>query len=284
MKEISVILPIYNSEKYIKKCLDSIVNQLNFIYELIIINDGSTDNSINIIKKYQEKYENIKLYNIKNEGISNARNYGIDKVKSKYFIFVDSDDYISEELIQKLSNHLKEDYDLIRYQAIMVNDINVEREFDTKFYGKYNGIELLNAFCESDEIFGPPWLYCYKKKVFEKNKLSYAYGRIQEDFGLTPLILSKSEKVLSINYVGYYYYKSTNSIMRNDNYNNTLKKFFDVLYHYEFLLLEFKKEKLDSENIINYLKKVVYLKYKKLTKEDQKKYKNLIDEKNRGNI
>lgn len=277
MKEISVILPIYNSEKYIKKCLDSIVNQLNFIYELVIINDGSTDNSINIIKRYQAKYKNIKLYNIKNEGISNARNYGIEKVKSKYFIFVDSDDYISENLIQKLSNYLKEDYDLIRYQAVMVNDINVEREFDTKFYGKYNGIDLLNAFCENNEIFGPPWLYCYKKKVFEKNKLSYAYGKIQEDFGLTPLILSKSEKVLSINYVGYYYYKSTNSIMRNDNYNITLKKFFDVLYHYEFLLLELKREKLDSENIISYLKKVVYLKYEKLTKEDKRKYKKLID-------
>lgn len=276
MKEISVVLPVYNSEIYIKKCLDSIACQLNYINELIIINDGSTDKTVDIIKSYQSKYKNIKLYNIKNEGISNARNYGISKVKSKYFIFVDSDDYIDKDLIKKLSCYLKDDYDLIRYQAIMVNDKTIEREFVTTLYGEYNGIKLLNALCTNNEIFGPPWLYCYKKKLFEENKLKYAYGRIQEDFGLTPLILSKANKVLSIDYIGYFYYKSNNSIMRNDDYNNTLKKFLDILYHYDFLLTEFKKMKINTQNIIMYMNEVVYLKYKKLTLEDQKKYKNIL--------
>ncbi len=277
MKEISIIIPVYNSEKYIQKCLDSIITQLNYIHELIIINDGSTDKTINIIKNYQLTYKNIKLYNTKNKGISNARNYGISKVKSKYFIFVDSDDYIAKDLLKNISNYLKDDYDLIRYQAIMVNDKNIERKFNTSFYGEYIGIKLLENLCANNEIFGPPWLYCYKKKLFKENKLKYAYGRIQEDFGLTPLIISKAKKILSIDYVGYFYYKSNNSIMRNNEYSNTLKKFFDVLYHYEFLLSEFKKSKINNQIILKYIKKVVYQKYKKLTNKDQKKYKKLLN-------
>lgn len=278
MKEISVILPVYNSEKYIEKCMNSIVSQLDDIYELIVINDESTDKTMKIIKELQSKYTNIKIYNIKHQGISTARNYGISKVKSKYFIFIDSDDYIVEDLIKELSIYLNKNYDLIRYQAQMVNDQSVEKIFATNFYGEYQGLEFLKCLCRNNEIFGPPWFYCYNTDFIRKNNFRYADGKVQEDFGLTPLMICKANKILSINYIGYNYYKSCNSIMRNDDYNKTVNKFFDVLYHYDFLLSEFKQMKIAEPSIYLYLEQVLFAKYEKLTVDDQRKYQELLDE------
>ena len=103
MIDVSVIVPVYNVEKYLDKCLDSIVNQTFNNYEIIIINDGAPDNSEAIIKKYLKKYpQKIKYYKKENGGLSDARNMGILKSSGKYLMFVDSDDYIAEDMIEKL--------------------------------------------------------------------------------------------------------------------------------------------------------------------------------------
>lgn len=279
MKKISIILPIYNSERYIKKCLNSIINQLNIVCELIVINDGSVDQTVDIVEEYKLKYNNIKIYNIEHNGISYARNYGISKVKSEYFIFVDSDDYIADDLIEKMYAYLDNNYDLIRFQAKSVLDNKKSKKIDTKFYGEYTGVDFLNHLCENNEIFGPPWLYCYNTSFFRKNKFQYACGKVQEDFGLTPLIISKANKIISIDYIGYFYYQSDNSIMRNDDYNKTLQKFFDVLFHYDFLMAEFNKMNINNQRITLYLNSVVCAKYKKLKNDDKVKYKILLDRK-----
>ena len=92
--KVSVIVPVYNVEKYIKKCLNSLVNQTLDEVEIVVVNDGSPDNSQKIIDEYTKKYKNIKSYVKKNGGLSDARNYGIKKATGKYISFVDSDDYI----------------------------------------------------------------------------------------------------------------------------------------------------------------------------------------------
>ena len=106
MAKISVIVPVYNTSKYICKCLDSLINQtIKNEIEIIIVNDGSTDNSEEIIKNYIEKQENknlIKYYKKQNEGIAKTRNFGIEKATGEYILFVDSDDYIDNKLIEKL--------------------------------------------------------------------------------------------------------------------------------------------------------------------------------------
>ena len=100
--KVSVIVPVYNVENYLEKCLTSLVNQTLKDIEIIVVNDGSTDNSQKIIDRYEKKYSNVKAYVKKNGGVSDARNYGINKAKGKYIAFVDGDDYVDEMMYEKM--------------------------------------------------------------------------------------------------------------------------------------------------------------------------------------
>ena len=119
MQKISVIVPVYNTEKYIKKCLDSIINQTYSNIEIIIINDGSTDNSELIINEYLKEYpDKIKYYKKENGGLSDARNYGVTKATGDYICFVDSDDYIDINLFESLKMEVEKQTQLIKYKII----------------------------------------------------------------------------------------------------------------------------------------------------------------------
>ena len=106
MIKVSIIVPAYNVEQYIDKCLNSLVSQTIDDYEIIIVVDGSKDGSIEIVKQYYEKYPSIiKYYETANKGLSAARNYGLKKAKGEYVGFVDSDDYVSEKMFEKMYNY-----------------------------------------------------------------------------------------------------------------------------------------------------------------------------------
>ena len=102
MSKVSVIVPIYNSEKTINRCVESIINQTYKDIEILLINDGSIDNTLNILNDYANKDKRIVVINKKNEGVSKTKNLGIKKAKSEFIMFVDSDDYIDKEAIKKL--------------------------------------------------------------------------------------------------------------------------------------------------------------------------------------
>ena len=113
MDKISVIVSVYNVEKYVKKCLDSILNQTYENIEIIIVNDGATDNSENICKEFVENENRAKLYTKENGGLSSARNHGMRFVTGKYVLFIDSDDYIAEGMVEELYKNIKgEDADV----------------------------------------------------------------------------------------------------------------------------------------------------------------------------
>jgi len=105
--KVSVIVPVYNVELYLEKCLDSLVNQTLKEIEIIVVNDGSPDNSQEIIDKYAKEYKNIKAYKKKNGGLSDARNYGIKKASGEYIAFIDSDDYVRLDMYEKMYNKAK---------------------------------------------------------------------------------------------------------------------------------------------------------------------------------
>ena len=109
MYKVSVIVPVFNSENYLEKCLDSILSQTLNDIELILINDGSTDNSLSIIKNYSRKYSNIIYKSKKNEGQAIARNIGIEMATGEFICFVDSDDYIENTMLEKLYKIAKRD-------------------------------------------------------------------------------------------------------------------------------------------------------------------------------
>ena len=124
MPKISVIIPVYNTEKYIEKCLDSIYNQKMKDIEIIIVNDGSKDNSDTIIQKWIEKNkENIQIKYLKKEngGLSDSRNFAIPYVTGEYISFIDSDDYIDENLYSNLEKYMNEKIDLIKFKMQTVD-------------------------------------------------------------------------------------------------------------------------------------------------------------------
>ncbi len=122
MSLVSIIIPVYNREKYIEKTLLSVLKQPNFDYEIIIINDGSTDKSLQICEMYSKQYDCIKIYSQENKGVSAARNLGIKKSSGKYIMFLDSDDYYVDNFFNnQLESELKNDYDLLAYSSYVSN-------------------------------------------------------------------------------------------------------------------------------------------------------------------
>ncbi|MGN1327029.1 MAG: glycosyltransferase family 2 protein, partial [Clostridia bacterium] len=121
MPKVSVIVPIYNVEKYITKCLESLANQTLEDIQIILVNDGSTDNSGKIAKEYADKYSNIIYLEKENGGLSDARNYGLKYATGDYISFVDSDDYVNKELYSNLINYMNNDYDMVKFNIVKVN-------------------------------------------------------------------------------------------------------------------------------------------------------------------
>lgn len=275
MKKFSIIIPSHNGQEYISRCLNSIKQQTYSDYEIIFINDSSTDYTANVINS-NFNFSNIKYYEVSFKDISKVRNYGLSKVSGDSIIFVDVDDWIEKNLLEKLSI-IDNGNDVIRYQGIMIdNDNKVYEKYITDEFYNINGIDVLNKFARDFEIYSPSWLYAYDFSFWEKNNFKFPVGMLQEDFALTSLILSKAKSVSSIPYIGYYYYKSQNSIMRNDNCDNQIKKAYDVLLHcdkfYEDIILGVQDDTIKN-NLINYYLSVIKHKVNTLNSPERESYK-----------
>lgn len=274
MYDISVIVPVYNTEKYIKKCLDSLVNQTMKNIEIIVVNDGSKDHSKEIIKEYENKYPDmIKYYKKENGGLSSARNYGVEKSTGKYIAFVDSDDYLDIKLFENLQKYIEKGIDLIKYKAIRVSENKEQEKVDGPAFEEKNGQESFNELCFKDVLLEPAWLYLYKKEFWNSNKFEYTINTYHEDFGLTPMVIVNATTVVSTDIYGYYYIQRENSIVTDKSKN--IKKAYDLLKHYDNMIEKLKTmnlNKITNENIKIYYTNAILLKIKELDKKDSKKY------------
>ena len=274
--KFSIIVPIYNVEKYLKKCLESLVNQTYKPYEIILVNDGTKDNSQLIIDEYIKKYPDmIKGYIKENGGLSDARNYGIERASGDYLVFVDSDDYIKLDLLETLQNEIV-DEDVIGYNLIIVdNNYKEIEEIDKPTFNVTSGEEALANLIEGKNYFETAWTYAYNLDFWKKNKFKYFKNLYHEDFGLTPNILLKAKKVKTLDYAGYYYFQNDNGIIRSGNMEKTLKKAYDMLHLFDFHINEsvklIKNEKYKSL-FESYLANAVINKINELEGKEKKKY------------
>ena len=168
MKKLSIIIPVYNTEIHLKKCFDSIINQNNSEIEVVIVNDGSTDNSEVIIKEYTSKYKDVFTYYKKdNTGVSDTRNFGVEKASGKYIMFLDSDDYIDKKLYDNIKKYIDEDIELIKYkmQRVDENDKILEIVPGATF-DKITGEEGFNKLYGTDVLLDSPCVYIIKKDIF----------------------------------------------------------------------------------------------------------------------
>lgn len=165
MPKVSVIVPVYNVEKYLEKCLNSLVNQTLKDIEIIIVNDGTPDNSQTIIDKYQKKYPNIiKSYIKENGGLSDARNYGLKKASGKYVAFLDSDDYVTTDMYESMyKKAISGNFDMV------VCDLNYI--YGDKIVKAYSNIkdDTTNIKKTMLNIYPAAWNKIFKKALFNKN-------------------------------------------------------------------------------------------------------------------
>lgn len=277
MKKLSIIIPVYNTEKHLKKCFDSIVNQNNSEIEVIVVNDGSTDDSEVIIKEYTNKYKDVFTYYKKgNTGVADTRNFGIEKATGEYIMFLDSDDYIDKKLYDNIKKYIDEDIELIKYkmQRVDENDKILEIVQGATFE-KVTGEEGFNKLYGTDVLLDSPCVYVIKKDIFIRNNLKFKVGTEHEDFGLIPFVIVLAKSMVSTNFYGYYYVQSQGSLMRNENYQKTIKRVYDALGHYENAKEYSQKinvSKLTQENIMIYYTNAVILKARDLKEEERKKY------------
>ncbi len=277
MKKISIIIPVYNTEKYLRKCFDSVINQSYKNIEMVIINDGSKDNSEKIINEYKDKYpEIVSYYSKENTGVADTRNFGIEKAKGDYIMFLDSDDYIDEALFKNLEKYINQDIDLIKFKLQRVNREGKLLELvPGATFENTSGQDGFNKLYSTDVLLDSPCVYLIKKDIFTNNNLKFKVGTEHEDFGLMPFVIVLAKTMISINFYGYYYVQSDNSITRNEDYKKTLKKAYDALAHYDNameFLEKLKLDKLTKQNVKIYYTNAIILKTKELQPEDQEKY------------
>ncbi len=283
---LSFVIPVYNSEDTIKRCIDSIIAQKsNIDFEVVVVDDGSSDKTGKIVSSYVD--DRVKYFFKINGGVASARNYGISKAKGDYIIFVDSDDYISNSLLNDIELYIKSDIDLIKWNPTIVksddnanelvsNDIennniyenannnnydndldnnkninfektnNSKKEFKTKI-DIISGEDGFNRLYGSDPLLDCLWNYAIKKSIIPK----FPEGTYHEDFAIMPIIMLSAKTMIIIDEYEYYYVQTTDSIMRNNDVEKTHKKLQDILQHYDSLMDSIKKMKLQKETIQN---------------------------------
>lgn len=246
---VSFIIPAYNAAKTIKRAINSILNQnvQDLDFEIIVVDDGSDDDLRKVINEYSpSELQYIRYYKKENEGVAEARNFGVKKAKGEYIIFVDSDDYISRKLLKDIKKYIKKGYDLIKWNAIIVdeNDEKVEDTEENELVS-VSGEDGFNLLYGTDKLMVCLWNYAIKKDIM----LEFTKGTYHEDFEIMPLIILKAKNMVITDKKEYYYVQSKNSIMRNNDKKKEKKKLQDMLKHYDSLI-----NKSSELEISNYTK------------------------------
>ncbi len=238
---ISVIIPVYNVERYLKKCVDSVLKQDYTNIEIILVDDGSTDSSGNICDEYSNKYPNkVKVIHKKNGGLSDARNYGIKKSSGKYLIFVDSDDWIEENTISYSYKEIIENNAQIAVYGISIDQegkkAKIKKPSEKRIISSKLAIIYLNSFRGID-VSVCNKMFC--REIF--NNIEFPVGKLCEDYYIIYKLFENTKQIILIPEVFYHYYQRPNSIVRNSNLN------MDYLYAAEEEMKYLSKYNKDIE-------------------------------------
>lgn len=259
MKLLSIIVPVYNVEQYVEKCILSIVQQAvpNSWYELIVVNDGSTDTSRNILGKLQKQYPFIRIVDKENGGLSSARNEGLKMAQGEYIYFIDSDDWISED---SLSFILAQ----IRTYPSDIHLFGAQEVYDNR-----NGQKLLSSLSPDNQILtianylnnytlrSSAWQGIFKRELFLKANYQFKHGFLAEDDDFVVRIFSEAKDVVCNSKIIYFYYQRDNSISKNKDDSVNEKLISD-----KFLMLEelnYYIQKYDEELKLGLQRKLNFL-------------------------
>ncbi len=293
MRTVSFIIPAYNAEKTVEKAITSILNQddSDVEFEIIVVDDGSTDKTAEVLSKYKGIVRYIKK---ENGGLSSARNLGAKYARGDYYIFVDSDDYVSQTLLSDMQKYIELGADLIKWSAILV-DINGNKIEENsskvgilKGFLKNNrnekqinpnkeeaiftdGEGAFNLLYGTDKLMSCVWNYAISKEIF----VPFPEGRYHEDFAVMPLILLNSKRTCLTEHYEYYYVQTPDSIMRADDEEKEKQKLSDILLNYDDLMEKIEKYDISEETLENfkiYLTNSLIVKLNDDLTEENRKY------------
>lgn len=246
---ISIVVPVYNGEPYLERFFNSIIHQEYENYELIVIDDGSIDNSKEIIEKYAAKYNKIISVFKENEGVSIARNVGIKKARGKFIYFADCDDYLEENFFAKIIPQLNDEFDLLIFNAYEENKkhqfkniLNLNNEII--LLKPYEGVKKYLTGEYSNIFLGAPWNKIYCKEIIDKNKIKFLEGKkIGEDLLFNIEYISHIQSIKTINESLYCYCFNLNSVSKEKYKEYAI----DDLYKYIDPLEKLLNEKMHNK-------------------------------------
>lgn len=278
MCDISIVIPIYNVEKYLRKCLDSVYSLNLDNKEVVLVNDGSIDTSINILNEFKNKYPNkTKLITQKNQGLSEARNIGIKNSNGKYILFIDSDDFIIPTETEEFIN-----FGLDKKVDILIGNY---REYYNENYIVQKSFYNLDKNLEKEGIFFiengvknkcfrfAVWQNIYRKNFLLENNLFFKKGLLHEDSLFTPEAFFYAKKVRCFNKKFYFYRKNNlESITQTVN-----KKNYEHMLYTIIKLLEFKKSNNIENNYFNRIVLGIYINVLRGGYINKEVYNNIVD-------
>ena len=250
---ISIIIPVYKVEKYLEKCIQSVINQTYENLQIILVDDGSPDNCGKICDEYAKKDHRIEVIHKSNGGLSDARNKGLEIAKGEYIGFVDSDDYIEADMYEVLYNLLKQynaDVSICNFYTVSQGKISIKNADNG--INDYNRIEILKEILLDRNIQSYAWNKLYKKELFDEIK--YPIGKKYEDIGTTFYLLEKCNKVVVTGKSEYYYINRQDSIVNNVT-ESTITDYIElIMQRYDYI--EENIRELSSYNK-DYLKRIL---------------------------
>ncbi len=256
--KISVIVPIYNVERYLKNNIESIINQ-NINMEVICVDDGSTDNSADIIKKYLQVDDRVKLFQKENGGVGSARNYGLKQATGKYVIFIDGDDYIEDNCLEVIFNTAEQEkLDIVQGCCKKVDEAGNYisgslNEGIVNVGGCYSGHEWLIE----KKLFVTVWLYLFRREYLIKNNLCFYEDIYHEDTEFTPRAIFFADKIKAIELCFYNYVQRDSSFMHTFNIQKSMD-LIKIADRYKDFISSYI-DKSQQPDIYNYFEK--YMRY-----------------------
>lgn len=283
--KISVIIPVYNVEKYLEQCLNSVVNQTLKDIEIICINDNSSDNSLTILERYAKKDNRITIINnLKNSGGGFSRNEGLKIAKGEYISFIDADDWVEEEMLEYTYNESKsKNLDLLIFLAKNYDDVNSEF-YEIDYYNfKCLDDSFKNRLFYFDEVKDlifcfavSPWLKLYKKELLDKSNAKFPKERVMHDNPFFYNVFLNAERMELVEEYFYYRRRHKTSLV-----NMRGHRCQDIIPIADHIINSFK-----DNNTFDYYKKkllnrkifLIRSEYKKMNEDFQKKFFNYIKE------
>ncbi len=254
MTKVSIIVPVYNVEKYLKRCLDSLVNQTLSDIEIICVNDGSTDGSAQILEEFAQKYSRIKVTTQINSGVSEARNVGVKQATGEFIGYVDPDDFIEPDFYEKLYNSAKDNNCDIACASV-IRENNKKK----KVLIKYDKQIIAKDVKEKFELAHIPehcyiWNKIYNREKLISSGITFRREMVYEDMIYTPDVVAELDDFITVPDVWYHYWKNPNSIIKTESDKNRA----DKICAKKYLLEVCQKNNVNVDFKESLEKKIIY--------------------------